>query len=271
MDSLKENDMDFINEGRIMSFLRGNMTPEEEAKFKEDITHDSQLKADAVNLARLAKGMKQVGEERDLMLIKAFLASGKELLTKEEVNKEMFLEMASCELPKGDDSIRYRSAAEDKANNVKTKKVVSRKLSVWLSIAASLVVFVWLGIDYHSYRITTSLGDEYGNAISSGVLARGSVGESEAEKKLAVLFSNVRNGKNLNDAIHDLSVCWNLSNKEVYNEYTNYSAEIGWYLSIAYLKNNDKKNAKIVLEKLIASTEKDSVVNRKAKELMKKL
>lgn len=72
-------------------------------------------------------------------------------------------------------------------------------------------------------------------------------------------------------AIRDLSSYWNLSTKEFYNDYTDYSAEIGWYLAIAHLKNNDKKNAKVVLEKLVASTEKDSVVNKKAKELLKRL
>jgi hypothetical protein len=58
---------------------------------------------------------------------------------------------------------------------------------------------------------------------------------------------------------------------ETYNDYTDYSSEIGWNLAIAYLKDNNKKDAKIVLEKLIGITEKGSAVNGKAKELLEKL
>ena len=269
-------DIDFINEKRIMSFLRGKMTPEEETKFFMDVSNDPQLKADAINLARIAKGMKQVGEERDLMLMKAFHESNEGLLSKEELENEIFLESASYELPIVDDDNSQTNTFDNKEPNYTeeirdSKNLFLRKASVWLLMAASLVLIVWMGVSYHSYRTTTSLGEEYCNAIYSGVIARGDTGDSEIENKLSVLFLNVQNGKNLDAAIRDLSSYWNLSTKEFYNDYTDYSAEIGWYLAIAHLKNNDKKNAKVVLEKLVASTEKDSVVNKKAKELLKRL
>lgn len=274
MDNFK--DIDFIKEKRIMSFLRGKMTPEEETKFFMDVSNDPQLKADAINLARIAKGMKQVGEERDLMLMKAFQESNEGLLSKEELENEIFLESASYELPMvDDDNSKINTFDNKKPNNTEEirdpKKLVLRKASVWLSMVASLVLIVWMGVGYHSYRTTTSLGEEYCNAISSGVIARGDTGDSEVEKKILVLFLNVQDGKKLDGAIKELSSYWNLSTKEIYNDYTDYSAEIGWYLAIAHLKNNDKKNAKVVLEKLVASTDKDSVVNKKAKELLKRL
>lgn len=274
MDNFK--DIDFIKEKRIMSFLRGKMTPEEETKFFMDVSNDPQLKADAINLARIAKGMKQVGEERDLMLMKAFQESNEGLLSKEELENEIFLESASYELPMvDDDNSKINSFDNVTSKNTEEirdpKNLVLRKASVWLSMVASLVLIVWMGVGYHSYRTTTSLGEEYCNAISSGVIARGDTGDSEAENKLSVLFLNVQNGKKLDGAIKELSSYWNLSTKEIYNDYTDYSAEIGWYLAIAHLKNNDKKNAKVVLEKLVASTDKDSVVNKKAKELLKRL
>ena len=58
---------------------------------------------------------------------------------------------------------------------------------------------------------------------------------------------------------------------ETYNDYTDYSAEIGWNLAIAHLKDNDKKNARKVLEKLLETSEEGSAVNHKAKELLDKL
>ena len=58
---------------------------------------------------------------------------------------------------------------------------------------------------------------------------------------------------------------------ETYNDYTDYSAEIGWNLAIAYLKDNDMKGAKKVLEKLIAITEQGSAINNESKKLLNKL
>ena len=40
-----------------------------------------------------------------------------------------------------------------------------------------------------------------------------------------------------------------LSTMETYNDYTDFSSEIGWNLAIAYLKDNNKKDAKIPEEK----------------------
>jgi Tfp pilus assembly protein PilF len=58
---------------------------------------------------------------------------------------------------------------------------------------------------------------------------------------------------------------------ETYNDYTDYSSEIGWNLAIAYLKDNNKKDAKVMLEKLISSSEDSSAIHSKAKELLEKL
>ena len=58
---------------------------------------------------------------------------------------------------------------------------------------------------------------------------------------------------------------------ETYNDYTDYSAEIGWNLAIANLKDNNKKEAKKVLEKLVDTSEAGSAVNQKAKELLSEI
>ena len=58
---------------------------------------------------------------------------------------------------------------------------------------------------------------------------------------------------------------------ETYNDYTDYSTDIGWNLAIAYLKGNDGDNAKTVLTRLISITEDGSAINTKAKELKHKI
>lgn len=68
-----------------------------------------------------------------------------------------------------------------------------------------------------------------------------------------------------------LSVLWELSVMKTYNDYTNEAPYIGWNLAIAYLKDNNKEEAKTVLTKLLQTTESGSAVNGKAKELLEKL
>lgn len=118
-----------------------------------------------------------------------------------------------------------------------------RRVSTWMTVAASVICIVWLGIAYNDYKNTTSLGEEYGRADIFGSddfsIARGADTSSEILMKLEKLFTSVRNGDDLENTIHDLSLCWELSTMETFNEYTNYSADIGWNLAIAYLKDNN--------------------------------
>ena len=271
MNNIK--DIALQNEARIMAFLCGEMTPEEESLLFSDMAKDPKLKADAISIARLAKGLKQVGEDNDKLLISVFKHSDSNCHGRDWKNECRYFEIADYKIV-DPEMLAYETDKNEISTDTHAEPIhtsPSHKLSVWLSMAASLIIFVWLGIEYYSYRNTTSLGNEYCNAISSGMIARSAADNADIEKQLSALFANVQNGNNLDATIRELSACWSSSNNEVYNEYTNYSAEIGWYLAIAYLKDNDKTNAKAVLEELIATTEKDAVVNKKATELIKKL
>ena len=103
------------------------------------------------------------------------------------------------------------------------------------------------------------------------MIVRGADTPSKVEKKLEKLFTDVKENKNIDKVIHELSICWEISQMETFNDYTDYSAEIGWYLAIANLKDNNKKDAKKVLEKLISTTEQGSAIYNKSKELLEKL
>ena len=237
---------------RITAYLKGQMSSEEQQLFLKELESNPELKEKAIVTARLVKGLKEVGSEQDKDIIGAFLASsGQSVANVAE---------------------RAIKAEESAPVIIETKKGVSfRKASTWLSIAAAVVLMVWLVIDYSSYRNTTALAEQFGTDMESGLIIRGSDTPSQAEKKLEVLFANVKANQNIEETIHDLSLCWELSTMETYNDYTDYSAEIGWNLAIAYLKDNNKKDAKKVLEKLIATTEEDSAIASNAKELLEKI
>jgi hypothetical protein len=232
----------FEQDDRIEAYLKDRMSAEEEQQFMKELNDNPKLKQKAIVTARLVKGLKQVGAAQDKETKGVFLASSTESVQS---------------------AVEKAFHAEDVSATTSARTISIRRASTWLSIAASLLFIVWLGFEYNDYRNTVGLGEEYGNAF-----VRGDEPPTDAEKKLESLFANVKNGDNLDNAIHELSLCWELSTMETYNDYTNYSAEIGWNLAIAYLKDNNKKDAKNVLDKLIAISEEGSAINIKAKELL---
>lgn len=317
---------------RIEAYLKGQMSAEEEQKFFKELEDYPELKEKAISMARLVKGLKEVGAEQDRDIQSVMLASSEldvesvakkamknnystissevaafsaskapkyeqeliaalrnsnqtineieelRILTHNELEKIGLIVRREFEeigllIQKEAEELRLIQAQtqRESADQPKLKKKTLPRTAKWLSIAASLICIVWLGFTYNSYRNTTALGNQYEEAFNSGMIVRGQETQTEAEKKLQGLFTNVKENEKIDDTIHELSLYWELSTMDTYNDYTEYSTEIGWNLAIAHLKNNDKKEAKAVLEKLISVSEAGSAVNAKAKELLKKL
>lgn len=236
------NDALLIEDERIVNYLKGRMTAEEELAFIEDLKANPELKSKAVAMARMVKGMKEVGKQMDEETTISILASNQS---------------------------EIEDIATDVSRGHRKGKVISfRKAASWLSMAASVALIVWAGIGYKDYRQTTSLGEQYATTFSLDQLTRGSGEHSEAEVKLAKLFENIANKKDLDNTLHDLSLCWELSTQETYNDYTDYAPEIGWNLAIGYLKDNKRKEAKATLEKLADVAPEGTAIGNKARELL---
>ena len=236
------NDTLLLEDECIVNYLKGRMTAEEEHAFIEEHKTNPEFKSKAVAMARMVKGMKEVGKQIDEETTNSILASN-------------------------------QSEIEDMAKNVsrgrrKGKVVSLRKAASWLSMAASVALIVWAGIGYKDYRQTTSLGEQYATTFSFDQLTRGAGEHSEAEVKLAKLFENIANKTDLDKTLHDLSLCWELSAQETYNDYTDFAPEIGWNLAIGYLKNNKRKQAKATLEKLMEVAPESTAIGEKTRELL---
>lgn len=237
------NNIDSIlldEDDRIVAYIKGEMSAEEEQQFFQEIEDNLELKEKAIITARLVKGLKQVGEEQDEGVRRVFLASsepGVEIITKQVTHK-------------------------------RAKTLPIRKTTTWIAVAASVICFVWFGIDNQGTKMCAEYSDVSPFDNSSGV--RGSDSMAEV-KKLEKLFASVENGENLDKTIHELSLYWELSNLETANEYTDYAADIGWYLAIAYLKDNNKKEAMKVLEKMETLDDIDSIMTKKVRKLQEKL
>ena len=80
--------------------------------------------------------------------------------------------------------------------------------------------------------------------------------------KLAKLFKNVKNNKDMDNTIINLEERFSLAISEELNDYTNYINDIGWNLAIAHLKNGDRDKAIKTLELLISHSESDIVIEK---------
>lgn len=197
---------------RISRYLKGLMSIQEETKFLADMESDEQLKQDAITQARLVKGMAQVDYE----------------LIQELKNTPEAKVMSSLRPP----------------------RIIFRKPVAWLSVAASVAVLLFAGYKGYDFYDTTRLGMKYATAFPMETLVRGDT-DSNVDKELQTLFENVVERKDLPSTTKRLSELWERSNQETYNDYTDYSAYIGWYLAIGYLEDYEKDKAKSILATIL--------------------
>ena len=236
-------DIDNIADDQIILYLKGKMSLQEEEAFINELQENPDLKQRAIAISRLIKGLKKEGEIEDKKAQDAFMASSKEDV--ENVLRAVKL--------------------KNKLRNFSNKRIFAT-----LSIAASLITIVWLGVGYNRYIKTTELGNVYANTLFAEGIIRGEE-SNEAESTLNKLFNNVRSGKDLSQTIDDLNLYWQLSNMDTYNDYTNYRAEIGWYIAIGYLKDNDKESAINHLESMLKIYPLGTAVGDKIYELLKEV
>lgn len=239
--------MDLQQEERIMSFLQGKMAPEEESKFKEELLKNPAFKEKAISMARLAKGLSQVGNENDKVLKEAMLSSDEEAI---------------------------KSIAKQATTGLKTdskSKIVplKRKYITILSVAASLLFIIYFGFLYNDYRKTITLGDQYAMKYEPSIV-RGDE-NPEIGKEVELLINNVYNNHDLDKTLKRLVVLWEVSTMETYNDYTEYTTQIGWALAVGYLKDNNKENAIKVLEKMTTQYDSNTAVGKRVKDLIDKI
>lgn len=211
-------------EDRIARYLRGEMNAKEVVSFEQELETNRELRSKAIAMARLIKSMKEVGQQQDHAVIDA-LASADEESVKMAAKKAM-------------------------QENKKTK---AKPLSFYIrsfSAAASVVLLIGIGMYYYDYHKTVSLGEQYAMTFADEQMSFRGSASPEVEKELSLLFENVQKGEDLDATTHRLSVLWELSTMDIYNDYTDYAPYIGWNLMCAYLRTNNKDYAFKILDML---------------------
>lgn len=234
-------------EDRIARYLRGEMNAEEVVSFERELETNRELRSKAIAMARLIKSMKEVGLRQDQTVIDAFASADEE-------------------------SVKMAAKKATQENNKKTK---AKSLSFYIrsfSAAASVVLLIGIGMYYYDYHKTVSLGEQYAMVFADEQMSFRGAASPEVEKDLSVLFENVQKGEDLDATIHRLSVLWELSTMDIYNDYTDYAPYIGWNLAIGYLCNNDKNKAVSILTQMNSLySNKETIIGNKVLELLKEL
>lgn len=224
--------LDIDRDERIAQYLKGQMNPQEETKFLADMESDERLKRDAIAQARIIKGMAQV-------------------------DSELIQELKNASEAKITSSVRHRK-------NLFIKPIT------WLSAAASVALIIFAGYKGYDYYDTTRLGMRYANTFAVETLVRGNV-DSATETELKTLFENVVKRRDLGFTTKRLSELWEISNQDIYNDYTDYSPYIGWYLAIGYLEDYEKEKAQCILHTMLDNENVSLSIKGQIQELLMRL
>ena len=213
-------------------------------------------------------------EERIDRYLHGEMTNEEELLFEEDLSKDDNLRQQAETIARMAKSMNVVGSEQDRTFIEQMKDSAGTKLAPvwWLSIAASILIIFTIGYHFYDRYQTISLGRQYAYVFSTDTdyLIRGEEDEDVANQ-LTALFDNAANGKDLDNTIKQLEELWELSQSDVYNEYTTYAPYIGWNLAIAYLRNNDKKEARKILEEMMSKYPEGTAFGDKIIELREKL
>ena len=210
-------DLEKLDE-RIERFLRDEMNEQEAKEFRAELKTNPLLAERAEALAVLIKSIRQVGQKHDERIKQSVLNSS--------VQKERIPERRTYKL--------YMNV---------------------VALAASVLLLVGIADFFMARQRTQEL------ALSSMQYApqfeatdgafKGGEEDSVLVADLQQTFEDIRNDVQLDRSIEHLSELFSLACSEKVNPYTDYADYIGYNLAIAYLKDNDRREARKVLVRLV--------------------
>ena len=149
-------------------------------------------------------------------------------------------------------TMKGTSASRDKRVVDEIKGVKPRIISFNYKIITSVAACLCLIFSVSDYLVrksnTIGLAESYSSQIES--LSTGKTKGTDAPDA-AKNISEVLKIADLDERISQLESMYDQASSAVFNELTNHQDEIGLYLVISYLENNDRSEAKELLEHLL--------------------
>lgn len=220
---------------RIESYLRGTMSADEEAAFKQEIKSNPELRSRAMEMTALAKGLRtrESNKERPL------------------TNKERYLK---------------KSIVADKSTEKETRTRAHTFLW-WACSAAAVCVIFFSVFKAQRYRTLDAAISPYYTQYDINDIARGDT-DSATVAHLYSLFEQVQRQHNMTNIIKELEPIYASLNSDY--TYYPYANDIAWNLALAYIKDDQINKAIPILEKLKEDSQ-DSPISVKSDELLQKI
>lgn len=217
---------------RIDAFIRGMMTKDEEAAFKQEIQSDPELRAQVLATVSLIKGVRSQERMKE-----------KDLIQKDEHNKQ------TCRI------LLERSESTN----------IARTLVWWAtSVAAVIAIFFGISKDKH-YDELSAIVSPYYTEYSMSEYSRGDLDSAEVAH-LYTLFDEIKEQRHMGQIIKELEPIY--ANIEHDNTYYNFANDIAFNLALAYIKDDQIDKAIPILEKL-EKENPDTPTTAKAKDILK--
>lgn len=230
MDKNDEILKDGIDE-KIETFLRGEMSTEEEAAFKQEIRLNPEFCSRALAITSLIKGLQDQNTAKEKAIIN-----------------------------------NHSTEQPSQVVNQITKSRVRPILWWACSVAAVFAILFGIYKD-HRYRMLDTTVSLYYTEYDMSDISRGDI-DSATIAHLYGLFNQIQEKRSVSDIIKELEPIYNsLDDDFTYNAYAN---DIAWNLALAYVKDDQIDKAISILQKLKADNPDIPIYNR-ADELIKKL
>lgn len=209
---------------RIEKFLRGDMSPIEEAEFKDDLAADPNLQERAKIVSTLIRGMKRKGYALD------------------------------------------KAVLDESAPKYRISKRRVGFIAIVTSIAAVVLVMFNLTVLHSPNRNDILFTDNY-TVYTLDSETRGDE-EPVTVAELTELFNSIGTTDDCSDIIKHLEAIYASLDDDI--TYRMYATDVAWYLSLAYIKNNQEEKAIPVLQKLVVENP-DTEIADKAQKLLDQL
>ncbi len=226
---LKDEDDDEL----IDNFLKGKLSDSEETQFKQRLKTDSQFNERASSIAMLNKGIHLEQEKTQ----KAIEDARK--LTAEDIKKEL-------------------------------KKGVRSTVLRYGSIAALVLMIAGIGADYYNYSQVPGIAEENLKTIIIAYNTNNGDSRGDGEsmyKVLQKLFESVKPNTNLKHTIEKLRAHYNKAIDDYADEEDQYIDVISFALATAYIYDDQRDEAKKVLEHIVNDENSDKEIKEMARKL----
>ena len=211
------NSNDRLDE-RIERFIKDQMTPEERDGFIRELKEDKQLRERAATMVLLLKGIQKVGAEKDKKML---------------------------------EGARYQVKKPVRKVYPFVRNVAFKVLSVAACLCLLFSVYDYQSTKNATYSLAADALVAYHAGITDGQGERGAADESQVISSLEDVFAKVQQGEQVKENIKCLSEYFELSVADTFNDYTNHFKDIGYFLAVAYLQDNDREEAVRVLKRIL--------------------